>query len=312
MHPTPFSKHKALVPQANARIAHRVWLGSFETQESSARAASMFPFPDTTLDFDFHRNPIEDHHLQEQNEEEREVMFEKPLTPSDVGKLNRLVIPKQHAEKYFPLGGDSDEKGLILSFEDESGNSWRFRYSYWNSSQSYVLTKGWSRFVKDKRLDAGDVVWFERHRHDGDRIFIRWRRRAVPVQDSGGVAQAAAAAAAPSGAWTRVFYSAHHPYPSHPPPPPHGPLYQPDCLHAVDPCAQNQTSLGNSKRLRLFGVNLDCQLDGSEPPGAESSQDQAHFVYSQSHGPNYDHQMDFNYSRDDNQTRNGRGKDVSM
>ncbi|CAI0430134.1 unnamed protein product [Linum tenue] len=104
-------------------------------------------------------------------------MFEKPLTPSDVGKLNRLVIPKQHAERYFPLAGEAVEKGLLLSFEDESGKCWRFRYSYWNSSQSYVLTKGWSRYVKEKQLDAGDVVFFQRHRSDPHRLFIAWRRR---------------------------------------------------------------------------------------------------------------------------------------
>ncbi|KAF7818819.1 B3 domain-containing protein [Senna tora] len=89
-------------------------------------------------------------------------MFEKALTPSDVGKLNRLVIPKQQAEKYFPLSDSGENKGVVLSFEDESCKCWRFRYSYWNSSQSYVLTKGWSRYVKDKRLLAGDVVCFLR------------------------------------------------------------------------------------------------------------------------------------------------------
>jgi hypothetical protein len=36
---------------------------------------------------------------------EKEHMFDKVLTPSDVGKLNRVVIPKQHAESYFPLRG---------------------------------------------------------------------------------------------------------------------------------------------------------------------------------------------------------------
>ncbi|GMN39420.1 hypothetical protein TIFTF001_008646 [Ficus carica] len=116
------------------------------------------------------------------DDDDKEPMFEKPLTPSDVGKLNRLVIPKQHAEKYFPLGGGGGgggESGLLLSFEDELGKFWRFRYSYWNSSQSYVLTKGWSRYVKEKRLDAGDVVLFERHRRDGDRLFIGWRRQFV-------------------------------------------------------------------------------------------------------------------------------------
>ncbi|XP_050249570.1 B3 domain-containing transcription factor NGA1-like isoform X2 [Quercus robur] len=109
---------------------------------------------------------------------EKEHMFDKVVTPSDVGKLNRLVIPKQHAEKHFPLDS-TNEKGLLLSFEDRNGKPWRFRYSYWNSSQSYVMTKGWSRFVKEKKLDAGDIVSFERGVGESgkDRLYIDWRRR---------------------------------------------------------------------------------------------------------------------------------------
>ncbi|XP_068478297.1 B3 domain-containing transcription factor NGA1 isoform X1 [Phaseolus vulgaris] len=114
-----------------------------------------------------------------QQPSEKEHMFDKVVTPSDVGKLNRLVIPKQHAEKYFPLDSSANEKGLLLNFEDRNGKLWRFRYSYWNSSQSYVMTKGWSRFVKEKKLDAGDIVSFQRgvgelYRH---RLYIDWRRR---------------------------------------------------------------------------------------------------------------------------------------
>ncbi|KAI3812876.1 hypothetical protein L1987_17589 [Smallanthus sonchifolius] len=110
---------------------------------------------------------------------EREHMFDKVVTPSDVGKLNRLVIPKQHAERYFPLDSSSNDKGLLLNFEDRNGKAWRFRYSYWNSSQSYVMTKGWSRFVKDKKLDAGDIVSFQRGVGGSakDRLFIDWRHR---------------------------------------------------------------------------------------------------------------------------------------
>jgi len=154
-------------------------------------------------------------------EEEKEAMFEKPLTPSDVGKLNRLVIPKQHAEKHFPLESSSSSscgdsaKGVLLSFEDESGKCWRFRYSYWNSSQSYVLTKGWSRYVKDKRLHAGDVVFFHRHRTHPQRFFITSTRR-QPNPPAHVTTTA-----------TPSFYSAH-PYPAH-----HLPFpYQPHSLHA--------------------------------------------------------------------------------
>ena len=115
----------------------------------------------------------------------RERMFEKVVTPSDVGKLNRLVVPKHLAEKHLPLPGAG---GTVMCFHDARGRgeaataAWRFRYSFWSSSQSYVMTKGWSRYVRDKRLAAGDTVSFCR---DGARLFIDCRRRrrapVVPV-----------------------------------------------------------------------------------------------------------------------------------
>ncbi|CAN1314431.1 AP2/ERF and B3 domain-containing transcription factor RAV1 [Linum perenne] len=124
----------------------------------------------------------------------KEQLFEKAVTPSDVGKLNRLVIPKQHAEKHFPLrssggGGGSSTKGVLLNFEDAGGKVWRFRYSYWNSSQSYVLTKGWSRFVKEKNLKAGDIVSFQRSvtEQDQKQLYIDWKPRSSSSSSGGGV-----------------------------------------------------------------------------------------------------------------------------
>ena len=111
----------------------------------------------------------------------REQLFEKAVTPSDVGKLNRLVIPKQHAEKHFPLQSASTSKGVLLNFEDIGGKVWRFRYSYWNSSQSYVLTKGWSRFVKEKNLKAGDIVSFQRSTGPDKQLYIDWKARTESV-----------------------------------------------------------------------------------------------------------------------------------
>ncbi|XP_074572013.1 AP2/ERF and B3 domain-containing protein Os01g0693400-like [Curcuma longa] len=103
-------------------------------------------------------------------------LFDKTVTPSDVGKLNRLVIPKQHAEKHFPATSAS-VKGVLLHFEDAAvGKSWRFRYSYWGSSHSYVLTKGWSRFVKEKGLRAGDIITFQCATGAERQLFIGCRR----------------------------------------------------------------------------------------------------------------------------------------
>ncbi|KAJ6790545.1 B3 domain-containing protein-like [Iris pallida] len=198
---------------------------------------------------------------QQGNSHGREHMFEKPLTPSDVGKLNRLVIPKQHAERYFPLDGESGEKGLLLNFEDEAGKAWRFRYSYWTSSQSYVLTKGWSRFVKEKKLDAGDVVLFERYRpgRGDDTFYIGCRRRATSDDAAAIVAPAAvqaaacrpnavaAAAAMPWGPYAATPY-----------------LY----MNSVNGGEQagGAVATGTTKRLRLFGVNLECEPDQPELP----------------------------------------------
>jgi hypothetical protein len=162
-----------------------------------------------------------------------------------VGKLNRLVIPKQHAERYFPLGGgDGSEKGLLLAFEDEAGKPWRFRYSYWTSSQSYVLTKGWSRYVKEKRLDAGDVVRFERVRGGlgaGDRLFICCRRRGESAAPPAAPAAPALNAAGEQQPWSPMCYSTSgSSYPTSPASPY---AYHNDTPHAGNKASENRTTL---------------------------------------------------------------------
>lgn len=93
-------------------------------------------------------------------------LFEKELTPSDVSKLNRLVIPKKYAVKYFPQISETEEdngggiEDIELSFFDRSMRSWKFRYCYWKSSQSFVFTRGWNRFAKEKGLRSKDRVIF--------------------------------------------------------------------------------------------------------------------------------------------------------
>ncbi|XP_056689586.1 AP2/ERF and B3 domain-containing transcription factor At1g50680-like [Spinacia oleracea] len=99
-------------------------------------------------------------------------LFRKELTPSDVGKLNRLVIPKRHALKYFPVKinigrkfgvceeDEHEGRDMELVLYDNKMKSWKFRYCYWKSSQSFVFTSGWNRFVRVKELEAKDIVTF--------------------------------------------------------------------------------------------------------------------------------------------------------
>lgn len=55
-------------------------------------------------------------------------------------------------------GGKVDE--VHLFFYDRMMRLWKFRYSYWKSSKSFVFTKGWNRFVKEKGLNANDIISF--------------------------------------------------------------------------------------------------------------------------------------------------------
>ncbi|KAI4377293.1 hypothetical protein MLD38_014948 [Melastoma candidum] len=80
--------------------------------------------------------------------------------------------------KFFPRiypwngerGAVGEDYGIQQVFYDRSMKSWNFRYCYWSSSHSFVFTKGWNHFVKEKELRSGDVVMFYEcscHDHDG-------------------------------------------------------------------------------------------------------------------------------------------------
>lgn len=58
------------------------------------------------------------------------------------------------------------------------------------------------------------------------------------------------------------------------------------CTHCAILGTVAQNPAGNSKTLRLFGVNMECQLDGFKP--LMSSHGQAH---------GYSNQQQFNYSQ---------------
>ncbi|KAL6973546.1 hypothetical protein U1Q18_027732 [Sarracenia purpurea var. burkii] len=101
----------------------------------------------------------------------REKLFKKVVTRSDI-KQYRLAIPKHQARRHFPPHIESSCEGAFLCMEDSEGEVWRFRYSFWKSSQGYMLTSEWNRFVKEKRVNAGDVISFLRSVGPDKRLYI--------------------------------------------------------------------------------------------------------------------------------------------
>uniref|UniRef100_N1QX91 AP2/ERF and B3 domain-containing protein n=1 Tax=Aegilops tauschii TaxID=37682 RepID=N1QX91_AEGTA len=102
----------------------------------------------------------------------------EPGAEADSGRVGRL--PSSKYKGVLPSASAAvpgECKGVLLNFDDAVGKMWRFRYSYWNSSQTYVLTKGWSRFVKEKGLHAGDVVGFYRSASGNNQLFIDCKLR---------------------------------------------------------------------------------------------------------------------------------------
>ncbi|KDO59412.1 hypothetical protein CISIN_1g018549mg [Citrus sinensis] len=190
-HASAVSKFKGVVPQQNGHWGaqiyanhQRIWLGTFKSEKDAAMAydsaAIRLRGVDSHRNFPWTKITIEEPNFQSHYSTEAVInmirdgsyssrqLFQKELTPSDVGKLNRLVIPKKYAVKYFPQISERVEEhaendkadDVQLVFHDKSMKLWKFRYCYWKSSQSFVFTRGWNRFVKENQLKANDTICF--------------------------------------------------------------------------------------------------------------------------------------------------------
>ncbi|KAL4580257.1 hypothetical protein LXL04_016443 [Taraxacum kok-saghyz] len=94
-------------------------------------------------------------------------LFEKVLTNSDSNsKFGRIIIPKKHAEAYFPKVSESQE--IPLSVMDTEGNEWNLYFRSWahKYSKMYHL-KGIRDFLLLNNLQAGDTVAFYIKESDG-------------------------------------------------------------------------------------------------------------------------------------------------
>lgn len=94
---------------------------------------------------------------------EKPASFAKTLTQSDANNGGGFSVPRYCAETIFPrLDYTADPPVQTVVAKDVHGETWKFRHIYRGTPRRHLLTTGWSTFVNQKKLVAGDSIVFLR------------------------------------------------------------------------------------------------------------------------------------------------------
>jgi hypothetical protein len=95
--------------------------------------------------------------------EDKPTSFAKTLTQSDANNGGGFSVPRYCAETIFPrLDYSADPPVQTVLAKDVHGVVWKFRHIYRGTPRRHLLTTGWSTFVNQKKLVAGDSIVFMR------------------------------------------------------------------------------------------------------------------------------------------------------
>ncbi|KAK4790592.1 hypothetical protein SAY86_017896 [Trapa natans] len=94
---------------------------------------------------------------------EKAASFAKTLTQSDANNGGGFSVPRYCAETIFPrLDYSAEPPVQTIIAKDVHGQCWKFRHIYRGTPRRHLLTTGWSNFVNQKKLVAGDSIVFLR------------------------------------------------------------------------------------------------------------------------------------------------------
>lgn len=109
---------------------------------------------------------------------EKPTSFAKTLTQSDANNGGGFSVPRYCAETIFPrLDYSADPPVQTVIAKDVHGEVWKFRHIYRGTPRRHLLTTGWSTFVNQKKLVAGDSVLFVRTENGDLCVGIRRAKR---------------------------------------------------------------------------------------------------------------------------------------
>ncbi|XP_051218298.1 auxin response factor 10 [Lolium perenne] len=111
--------------------------------------------------------------------------FAKTLTQSDANNGGGFSVPRFCAETIFPALDYGDEPPVQNIFvRDVHGEEFKFRHIYRGTPRRHLLTTGWSNFVNQKKLLAGDSIVFLRSEAGEVHVGVRRAKRVFCTDDA--------------------------------------------------------------------------------------------------------------------------------
>ncbi|KAM7267573.1 hypothetical protein ACFE04_009739 [Oxalis oulophora] len=135
-------------------------------------------------DFDYGHT---DGFMHNDDNNEKPASFAKTLTQSDANNGGGFSVPRFCAETIFPkLDFTADPPVQNIFAKDVHGKLWKFRHIFRGTPRRHLLTTGWSNFVNQKKLVAGDSIVFLRAENGDLCVGIRRAKRGFGFGVGGG------------------------------------------------------------------------------------------------------------------------------
>ncbi|XP_065867042.1 auxin response factor 10 [Euphorbia lathyris] len=163
------------------RVAAVKYLADSETDEVYAKIG-LVPLPSSELDFGEEIGLCDGTSNNTGNSTEKPASFAKTLTQSDANNGGGFSVPRYCAETIFPrLDYSADPPVQTVVAKDVHGEIWKFRHIYRGTPRRHLLTTGWSTFVNQKKLVAGDSIVFLRAENGDLCVGIRRAKRGMGI-----------------------------------------------------------------------------------------------------------------------------------
>jgi len=104
-----------------------------------------------------------------------ELWLEKKLFKSDINGNCRLAIANKVVDELIlkhctddQKKQVNDKKGMSITFFDlDEKKEMEFVFKRWLSSKTYVILKGWSKFIRRRALKTNDIIQISRDNVNG-------------------------------------------------------------------------------------------------------------------------------------------------